>query len=362
MVKQDKKRIGFVSYWGWGRGQSQVTRMYYKMLKDDFDIYILKQFDNPISDDFKFNDLHITEHKEYDIEHDFFEQWITDNKLDAVVFNEYKQWGSGYNDLIPIAHKHNVKVYAYLVWEKYGSNDMYESYDKILCPTLSFCRFLRTHKFRKFTYIPYSIDLSEFDLGSNDDKDEFIFFHPGGWGGVHNRKSTEEVIEAFSKLNINNNKVKLIVTSQKGIEVEALPDNVELINQDLPRKELINIYKKCDCVVMPSKWDTVGISILESMAFGKPVITTNAPPMNEFIKDGVSGLTTPVSFKDYKDIYVMAAIVDIDKLKNNMQNMVNNIELTKMLGKNARYLVEQKYNLDKNKHLFITFLKNELND
>lgn len=359
---QKRKRIGFVSYWGFGRGQANVTRMYVKMLKDNYDIFILKQFDNPIEDEFKFDDVKITEHSEYSISHPFFKKWITDNKLDAVVFNEYNQWSSGVNDLIPIAHELGVKVYGYLVWEKYRNNEDYEPYDRIWCPTKSFCRFMRTHRFRKFTYIPYSVDLDEYPIVEKSrDKDKFVFFHPGGWGGVHNRKNTENVLKAFNKLQQNKDNCKLIITSQRKIEINNLPDNVELVNKNLTRDELIKYYQNCDCMVMPSKWDTVGISIEEAMAFGKPVITTDSPPMNEFITSGTTGYLCTPEFEDYDDISVMAACVDETEIFKQMNNSMAVPELTTLMGKNARKIIENKYDLDKNKHLLIDFLEAELN-
>jgi len=58
----NKKRIGFLSFWGWGRGQANVTLCYAKMLQGKYDIFILKQATNPIEEDFKTVNVHITEY------------------------------------------------------------------------------------------------------------------------------------------------------------------------------------------------------------------------------------------------------------------------------------------------------------
>ena len=51
-------------------------------------------------------------------------------------------------------------------------------------------------------------------------------------------------------------------------------------------RESINIYKHGKVYVAPSRREGLGLPILEAMACGLPVITTNAPPMNEwFIQD-----------------------------------------------------------------------------
>jgi len=330
------------------------------MIKDKYDVYVLKQFDNKIEKEFKVIPLsHITTYPKYEIPEDIFEDWIIKNKLDAVVFNEYNQWTTNKNPLISVAKKHNVKVYGYLVWEKYSKNEDYEDYDRIWCPTKSFCRFMRTHRFRKFSYIPFALDLKQYNIKTEKNSDKFRFFHPAGFGGVHNRKNTEAVIRAFIKLNDEN--TELVITSQKDIEIKNKPDNIILINKNLSREDLLKEFGKADCVVMPSKWDTIGISVLESLAMGKPVVVTNVPPLNEFIKDGLNGFTCKVSFENYPDISVMAAIADINSLKNKMSILSSNREICSLLSKNSKLLAEREYSIEKNKHYLLDFLDKELN-
>lgn len=50
---------------------------------------------------------------------------------------------------------------------------------------------------------------------------------------------------------------------------------------------------RADCVVLPSYREGVPRSILEAMAMGKPIITTNAAGCREVIEDGVNGFSVP---------------------------------------------------------------------
>jgi len=353
----NKKKIGFLSFWGWGRGQSYVTLAYTKMIKDNYDVYILKQGKNPINPEFDLEGVNIMEVPDYDVDPNVFETWIKANKLDAVVFNEYNQWKDDGADLINVAKRAGAKAYGYLVWEKWAGKEAYADYDRLIAPTISFERFYRTNKIRNFTYIPYSVDLNEFTTQTGEENKKFTFFHPGGWGGVHNRKNTEAVVKAFASL--DNDDCELVITSQKPIAFESLPRGVRIINRDLTRKELIQIYYESDCVILPSKWETVGLPILESLAAGKPVITTNAPPMNEFIKEGLNGYIVPTDMIKYPDIGIYACDVSPMAIKNKMINVQNKM-LYKVLTRNSRYIAENLYDLEKNKKYFIDFLEKDL--
>lgn len=55
-----------------------------------------------------------------------------------------------------------------------------------------------------------------------------------------------------------------------------------------PRGELIDLYKACDCVAVPSRNEPFGIVVLEAWASGKPVIATHNG--TEFVWHNVNGL------------------------------------------------------------------------
>ena len=373
MVKQ-KKRIGFLSYFGWARGQSYVTLGFAKMLIPDYEIFILKQGVNENLAEFKDimenKHIHVTGYPEYNVPANIFTEWVKENKLDAVVFNEYGQWNEDVDDLPQLAKDCGARTYAYLVWEKFNEEQA-KNYDRILVPTVSYERFLRKQKIRNFTYVPYSLDLAgEFPHPNKnhlnlDTNEKFTFFHPGGWGGVHARKNTEAVFQAFKQL--DDETTKLIVTSQMPItalvkEAGYLDDvkgEVEIIDKELTRKELLEYYYKADAVVLPSKWETVGIPILESLGAGTPVITSNVPPMNEFIRPGINGYVTDGTMIKWEDIAIAGLNVDVTKLKINMEN-IRNKYLYSLLSKNSRIVAEDIYDLNKNRHYFIDFLKQDL--
>jgi len=365
MPKKSKKRIGFFSLYGWGRGMCYVTKMYADMLISEYDIFILQIDDKPIGDEFKNEKFNISQAPNgFDITDKDFAKWITDNKLDAVVFNEYKQWGQETTNLVKTTKDLGVKAYGYLIWERYKAGQT-NFYDRLLAPTVSMERFYRRQKVRNFIYMPYSLDLeNEFPATMDVKKSEkFTFFHPGGWGGVHNRKNTNAVLQAFNML--DNENTKLIITSQRELnpelktKLDVFKGEVEIIDKDLSRQEFIKYYYKSDVIVLPSKWETIGIPILESLAAGKPVITTDAPPMNEFIRTGLNGYIATGEMRAYDGISVNGIDVDVTSLKNQMESSMNEF-FYPLTAKNARGVAESIYDIKKNKDYFLDFLSEEL--
>lgn len=60
------------------------------------------------------------------------------------------------------------------------------------------------------------------------------------------------------------------------------------------RLELIELYRQATCFVMPSLYETFGISVLEALAFGLPVVATNVGGLTEAVSgDDTAYLVTP---------------------------------------------------------------------
>lgn len=352
----NKKRIGFLSYFGFGRGLCYTTLCYCKMLQEEYDIYILKQGLNPIAEEFKVVNINITEYPDYIVNLNVFKLWVTENKLDAVVFDEYKQWTNESDDLVKLTKELGVKAYGILVDERFKLEQT-KYYDRIFVRTKTGERLMRKAKVRNFTYIPQSIDLKEFPKLPQIQNEKFTFLHIGGFLGVKDRKGTTKVIEAFRKLNRDD--CKLVITAQREFRYDNLPKNVEIINKNLTRDELLKVLRESDCQVLPSKWETIGIPILEALASGTPVITTDYPPMNEFIQHSKNGFLIKADTTYDKDIMLPVMECDIDSIKVNMENILNSF-VYEMIQKNCRKTIEDNYDIEKTKHLFLDFLKGDL--
>ncbi|NPV29982.1 MAG: glycosyltransferase family 4 protein [Firmicutes bacterium] len=87
----------------------------------------------------------------------------------------------------------------------------------------------------------------------------------------------------------------------------------------------------CSVYVLPSYREGTPRSVLEAMAVGRPVITTDSPGCRETVKDGVNGFLVPV-----KNSVALAEA---------MERFILNPEIIVEMGKKSREIAEQKYDV-----------------
>jgi len=85
--------------------------------------------------------------------------------------------------------------------------------------------------------------------------------------------------------------------------------------------------------VLPSYREGTPRTVLEAMAMGRAVITTDAPGCRETVIDGVNGFLVPVQ--------------KVDELTTAMLSFAENPHLVSMLGNKSRELAELKYDVKK---------------
>jgi glycosyltransferase involved in cell wall biosynthesis len=130
-------------------------------------------------------------------------------------------------------------------------------------------------------YVPAPIDTNIFKFTKRNQCQTFLFNNGTGggeaWtrgGGRHPpRKGIDVILEVAKRLP----NIPFIVRSQ--VEVPAVTPNVTLISASATREEL---YELGDVAIQPSRYEGLGLQALECQACGMPLITIDAPPMNEY--------------------------------------------------------------------------------
>ncbi|CAA9891410.1 conserved hypothetical protein [Candidatus Methylobacter favarea] len=73
------------------------------------------------------------------------------------------------------------------------------------------------------------------------------------------------------------------------VAILNLPENIKVTGW-LPRDTVQSYFETCDVFVMPSRWEGFGLSALEAMRAGRPVIASRVGGLPELIVDGVNGI------------------------------------------------------------------------
>jgi glycosyltransferase involved in cell wall biosynthesis len=109
--------------------------------------------------------------------------------------------------------------------------------------------------------------------------------------------------------------------------------------------DLSEIMKEVSVYVLPSYREGLSRSILEAMAMGRPIITTDAPGCKETVINGYNGIIVPVK--------------NIEALIKAMEKFILNPNLIKKMGKSSRKLVEKCFDANKINEIMITLIEKE---
>lgn len=155
-------------------------------------------------------------------------------------------------------------------------------------------------------------------------------------GQLDERKGIDNLLPAFKKVTQEIPAAVLLMVGtgvmQQRIETfivqNRLERNIRLVGF---RNDIQNIMRTIDLLVLPSWWEGFGIVIIEAMAAGKPVITTNVSSMPEIVIHEETGLVVPVK--------------DEQQLFQAMLELVRNSEKASRMGKRGCEVVMEKFTI-----------------
>ncbi len=331
-------RIGIVSSWA-RQGVPYQSRFLSKCLSVKHDVYIFA-YKNFIKDeaDWGYKELVYTKViKPWKVI-----KWIRDRGLKVVIFpdrledKEVLQW----------CEKNGVATVMEINYETIKKEEFshYSMYTALHCPVKCTQDLLKRFGFRNTKFIRWGIDEKMFAPAKRDVGKPVKFFHNAGHGGIEWRKNTLAVVEAFDKASRSAD-IRLVITSQKPLkdypevvrDIIKKNERISVMDRELEMKEMMDVYRSCDVSLLPSKWEGIGIPFLESLAMGLPVVTVDAPPMNEWVKDGYNGLLAKVArWETRKDrhLLVRAALVDINDMARKISELADPSTVRRM-RKNA---------------------------
>lgn len=152
-------------------------------------------------------------------------------------------------------------------------------------------------------------------------------------------KGVYEFVAAAKKVKILNPNTRFVVvgpldSNPTGItkaEIESFHSK-GIIEYRGASENVVPHLIECDVFVLPSYREGTPRTILEAMAIGRPIITTDAPGCKECIEDSYNGYLVPVR--------------SIEHLSDAMLRLANNSLLRAEMGYKSRLIATNKYNVD----------------
>lgn len=129
-------------------------------------------------------------------------------------------------------------------------------------------------------------------------------------GTLEPRKGIDTLIDALAALRQVQPELGLIIAGKRGwyweqllqrIETQGLAAQVQVLDY-VPEEDLVGLYAAATVLALPSRYEGFGLPVLEAMASGTPVVTTNVSSLPEVT--GEAGLmVTP------NDVGALAAAI-----------------------------------------------------
>jgi len=245
---------------------------------------------------------------------------------------------------IPVVHTYHTMLEEYvhfisktLAWPlkvgaKYFSRNFANKADCVIFPTVKVQRAFLRYGFKKGSVIiPTGIELTPFLTGEPDlALRKELGFEDGDFitmflGRVSREKSLKELIDQFAK--IKDKKVKLLMVGdgpdRKDFEEQATKLGIRdrlVFTGMIPPKEVPKYYKLADLFLNYSMSETQGLTYIEALSSGVPILVRYDSNLEGVVEEGVNGYTfnTNEEFQIlFKTIYENPKIMT--NLKRNAQ-------------------------------------------
>lgn len=214
---------------------------------------------------------------------------------------------------IEVASQMQVKTVLFVLWEWFRSYvRAWKKCDLFICNTRFAEKIVHGFGHRNTQVITWPVDISTLPKRVISGPAR-TFFHNAGLLEPDDRKATREVVEAFSL--VRRPDVQLIVRLQNQAALSTNDPRIIIKTGHLA--DFRDLYKEGDVAVHPSKCEGLGFALLEAIACGLPLITTDYPPMNEYVtRKSMLVATRWWKYKAEQTSYVPQAHFKIPRVKD----------------------------------------------
>ncbi len=124
------------------------------------------------------------------------------------------------------------------------------------------------------------VRLDEFTPASGGSRDSFLLYPARAWP----HKNHRVLFQAFCHLRRRHPTLRLVLTGARAADLSGLPDGVEARGL-VPPAELRSLYSRAALLVFPSTYEGFGLPVIEAMASGCVVATSDCAALPEVVAD-----------------------------------------------------------------------------
>jgi len=181
--------------------------------------------------------------------------------------------------------------------------------------------------------VPVGVDQHRFfNIGSTRISNSLFFL-----GRLDSRKGIDFLIKAIPYVKKRLQNVQLFIGGEgilkphlkTFVKNNQLENNVRFLGT-IEDEKLNEWYNKVKVVVIPSVFEGFGLTAIEAMACGTPVIATDADALRDVVNNGVNGLL--VHYNDVKG------------LQNSILDVLTNKNKWSLLSNNGKKIIKTDYN------------------
>ena len=134
------------------------------------------------------------------------------------------------------------------------------------------------------TFVYHGLDLNEYSF--TDKKESYLLF----LGAIHPRKNVEMAIKVAKWVDMPLNIVGPVRHPGYFCKKVRKKLNEKITYHGEAMGEIKkHLLKNAKALLYLSSWESFGLSVIEAMVSGTPVITSNIPPFHETVEQGVTG-------------------------------------------------------------------------
>lgn len=187
------------------------------------------------------------------------------------------------------------------------------------------------YNYKNLKFIPNTIEIQHFNFNQNRSFEQINLFWLRSFSDIYNPTMAILVLEELKNRGYVTSLV-MIGPDNDG-SMQRTKDLAKAKNVDvnftgkLDKEEIITLSRSCNVFINTTNFDNTPISVMEAMALGLPIVSTNVGGIPYLIKSGKEGLLVKPN--------------DVQEMVDAILHLRENQELTNSLILNARKKVEQ---------------------